>query len=230
MSRNRFSTISLALLAAIAIAFVFTSNVTGTHALQPGSDSRIATVDLLTLLEDQLQTEDYKPGRDAFRTEWESRIEAVRQRLQRIETEIQMLTPADPNFRQLQQQYQQSGYEFQQLSRDATIAFDQFNAEQAAEAYETLHENAAALAEGLGYSHLYVSRQSGEIVERGNLATVTQEILARSVVISPEGDDLTDRLRERLSIPTPPEPVDAASGAGDEPSETDSQSEESDSD
>ena len=217
MIRSSKTTMSLALVAAVAIALVATPSVFGTRVAQPAGESRIATVDLLTLLEDMLQTEDYKPARDAFREEWETRIGGLQTRLQQIESELRLSAPTDPNMGQLQQQYQQTGYQYQQLSREAAMAFDQFNAEQAAEAYAQLNENATTLAEGLGYTHIFVTRREPEITERGNLATVTQEILARTVVLAPTGDDLTDRLRDRMSIPVPPEPSEGVEdGPADE--------------
>lgn len=206
MTRSSKTTMLFALLAAAAIALLATPNVFGTRAAQPAGDSRIATVDLLTLLEDMLQTEDFKPARDAFRTEWETRIGQLQTQLQQIETELQMGGQNNPNIMQLQQRYQQLGYQYQQVNREAAMAFDQFNAEQAAEAYATLNENASALAQGLGYTHLIVTRESADVTKNGNLATVTQEILARTVVLAPESDDLTARLRDRLSIPVAPKP------------------------
>jgi Skp family chaperone for outer membrane proteins len=220
MSRNRFSAISIAVVAAIAATLLMTPSVFGTRAAQPSSDHRVATVDLLTLLEDMLQTEDYKPARDAFREEWEGRVTELQNQLQQIQQEIQMGGQGNPNLMQLQRRYQETGYQFQQLSQQAAYEFDQFNADQAAEAYKILNENAASLAEGMGYTHLIASREEAEITERGNLATVTQEILARPIVIAPQGDDLTDRLREKLSIPVPPEPADAVTEGVDAPGMT----------
>jgi Skp family chaperone for outer membrane proteins len=202
---------TLALVAVVlaGVALLVAAPVSARYQNGNSASNGIATVDLLTLLEDMLQTEDFKPSRDAYREEWESRLDELQQRLQQIETELRMSSPQDPNVRALQQQYQQTGFEFQQVQREASMGFDQFNAEQAAEAYGTLHTAAVGLAEELGYSHLVVSREQGEITERGNLATVTQEILARPIVLSPDADDLTARLRERLSIPVPPEPAEA---------------------
>ncbi len=198
-----------------ALALMIAALVTLTHSVRGNAQdagappARIATIDLLGLLEDMLQTDAYKPDRDEFRGEWESKIKDMQDSLAQIEGELRLASPTDPNTRQLQQRYQQTGYQYQQLQRQAGMEFDRFSADQAASAYAMLHEKAAELAAELGYTHLIASRRSGEIADRGSLATVTQEILARGVILSPSADDLTETLRDRLSIPVRPKPESA---------------------
>jgi len=208
-------TLGLAAVVLIIAFAAFSPKVMGSRQSASAASQKIATVDLLSLLEDMLQTDDYKPGRDAYRAEWETRITDVQSRIQQVETELRMSAPTDPNVRVLQQQYQQFGYEFNQIRNEAGLGFDKFNADQAAEAYELLYTEAVSLAKALGYSHVFVTRTGGEITERGNLATVTQEILARPLALAPEDDTLTARLRERMQIPVPPEPEAEGEAAGD---------------
>lgn len=207
-------TLGLAALVLVAATLFITARVSGNWQGAADAGPKFATADLLTLLEDMLQTDDYKPARDAYRGEWETQLEEIQGRLQRIETELRMGGQQNPNARALQQQYQQTGFEFQQIQRDATLGFDQFNAEQAAEAYQKLQAEARSLAKSLGYSHLFVNRENPMITERGNLATVTQEILARPLALSPEDNDLTARIREQMSIPVAPEPTEAVDEDG----------------
>ncbi|USN99613.1 MAG: hypothetical protein H6810_02820 [Phycisphaeraceae bacterium] len=167
---------------------------------------RVATIDMLSLLEDMLQTDTFKPDRDQFRDGWAQRIQGLEDQLSQIENELRLATPTDPNVQQLQQKYQQTGYQYQQTQQQASMEFNRYSADQAATAYSTLYQEAAAMAKELGYSHLVASRRDGEIADRGNLATVTQEILARTMIVAPEADDLTDRLREKLAIPHRPAP------------------------
>lgn len=199
---RRSTTFQIASLCLIVALFAVSHHVMG-EAFRSDEPvpHRVATVDLLGLLEDALQTDEYKPERDEYRDAWEDRILDVQNRLEQIENELRMASPSDPNARMLQQRYQQTGFEFQQMQRQASMEFDRFSANQAAEAYADLHGAASALAHELGYSHVVATRRSGEIADRGNLATVTQEILARVMVVSPEADDLTARLREKLGIP-----------------------------
>jgi len=193
-----------ALLAVLMLAAV-THRVLGSAVQSDGEPHRVATVNIMTLLEDYLRTEGFKPDRDAFRSEWETRLGDAQSALQQIENELRMAQPNDPNAMQLQQRYQQTAYQFQELQRQASMAFDRFSANQAADAYAQLHEQAVALAEERGYSHLIATRHSGEIDDRGNLSTVTQEILARPMMLAPEGHDITAVLRERMDIPEAPD-------------------------
>lgn len=230
---RRPASVHFAAVILIAVLAAWTHRVWGEAQTDPDRPHRVATVDMLELLEDLLQTPDFKPDRDEFRGDWEERIGDMQNALAQIEGELRMASPTDPGTRQLQQRYQQMGFQFQQMQRQASMEFDRFSAEQAATAYTTLHAEASALADEMGFSHLIASRSKGEITDRSNLATVTQEILARSMIVSPEGDDLTAQLREKLSIPVRPEPAeDEASGAtpgtdmpepasGDNPAQTD---------
>ncbi len=189
-----------ALVLVVALAAI-THRVVGS-ALQSGeTPPRVASIDMLSLLEDYLRIDEFKPDRDALRAEWETRLADTQQILSGLEGELRMATPQTPGVQQLQQRYQQTAYQFQQLQREASMAFDRFSAEQAADAYAVLYDSAVELAQERGYSHLIASRQSGEIDDRNNLSTVTQEILARPVMLAPEGHDLTAVLRDRMSIP-----------------------------
>jgi Skp family chaperone for outer membrane proteins len=205
----RRAPLQIAVLVLFASLAVLTHRVWGEAQQPEGSPAfRVGTVDLLSLLEDLLQTDEYRPARDQFRQDWEERIGVVQQTLAQIEGELRLATPADPGTRALQQRYQQTAFEFQNMQREAQMNFDAFSAEQAAAAYEKLHAAAQELAGELGYSHLIATRRGPAILDRNNLATVTQEILARPVIASPESDEITARLRERLAIPVRPEPAE----------------------
>lgn len=202
---TRHAPLHLAVVALLIASVVLTHRVWG-EAAQGDAPApfRVATVDILSLLEDSLQTDAYKPARDQFRGEWEQRMSALQSSIERIEAELRMALPTDPGTRNLQQRYQQGMYEYQNMQQQARFEFDRLSAEQAAEAYNDLHRAADGLAREMGYSHLVATRHDGEITDRNNLATVTQEILARPLIFMPEGDDLTARLREKLSIPVRP--------------------------
>lgn len=202
---TRHAPLHLAVVALLIASVVLTHRVWG-EAAQGDAPApfRVATVDILSLLEDSLQTEAFKPARDQFRGEWEQRMSALQSSIERIEAELRMALPTDPGTRNLQQRYQQSMYEYQNMQQQARFEFDRLSAEQAAEAYNDLHRAADEMARDLGYSHLVATRHAGEITDRNNLATVTQEILARPLIFMPEADDLTARLREKLSIPVRP--------------------------
>jgi Skp family chaperone for outer membrane proteins len=230
---RRATTLPIATLVLLFAAVLFTHRVWGEAAWQDtGPEHRVATVDILQLVEDMLQTEDYKPQREEFRSEWEERINQIVTELEQIQTEAEMMTQNDPGLMQLQQRYQQLAGQYQQLQQQAGLEFNQFSAEQAADAYAELHTEAAALGEELGYSHVIASRRSSEILDRANLATVTQEMLARPAVLSPESHDLTERLRERLDIPRVEaelgeEMLDMPVPGQDEPEQQESRPEES---
>lgn len=174
---------------------------------QDGSQARgdIAVVDILTLLEHLLQTDQYVTPRNERRDAIRAQLRPLETRLESFQQEMQLMPDGDPRAIQLQQQAQATFQQYQQRAAEASQQFDEFSAEQAADAYATLSGKAREIAERLGYRTLLASRERAAIRAKDNLATVTQEILARSVLRHPEGDDITQAVREALSIPVPEE-------------------------
>lgn len=165
------------------------------------SAHRVATIDLMGLTQALLTTDAYAPEREEFGQQYAGRIQDLQTDLESLRNEIQVMQPNDPQRQQLAQQFQQGYQQLQQVAQEAQNEFDSFAAQQAADAYAEVRAEATSIAEERGYSHVIASRPGNEIEQRQSLATVTQEMLARPVVLSPESANLTQAVRDSMDLP-----------------------------
>ncbi|MEO1513172.1 MAG: OmpH family outer membrane protein, partial [Planctomycetota bacterium] len=105
-------------------------------------------------------------------------------------------------FEALQNEYQVKLNELREFEATGLRELDELAAAQARETYERIVRAGVRVAQDRGYTHLVISRGNAPISERAdNLNAVTQEILARLILIAPEGDNLTAAVRVDLGLP-----------------------------
>lgn len=185
-----------------------------------GQIVRVATVDMFLLLESMIESDRYKPARDARDAEIRAKFEAYNAELKALETKIQLIPQGTPEFQATMQQGQAKETERQQYAQQAGREQDAFVAAQVKEAYAIVHKAANDAAEQLGYTHVISTRLEGTNMKGESLAPIMQEILARPLVRSASADDITARVREDLKLPekkadAPADPAAPASPAGD---------------
>lgn len=169
-----------------------------------GSGSqKMATVDVLALVQETLQADDFRPERESVAEEWTARLDQAQSELQRLQEEIQLLPQNDPQQGPLRQQYQRLAQQAQQIGQQANQAYQEMSARQAREAYTRVHAAADKVAASGGFGVVFATRTDATIDESSNLATVTQEILARPVLFGPATTDLTGMVRTELGLPEP---------------------------
>lgn len=187
------------------------------------AEGRIATVNIVELLQDQLATQKYSDEREANRANSVAELQQMEEEMRRINGELQLLTAADQaRGQRLYADLQQRQQVYRDVANRRTAEFQALSGRQAAAVYADIHRAASELAKDSGYSHVFVSRPGADIEETESLSAVIQGLLSRPAIMFPQGDDLTDRVRERLSIPRrPTEPAPdatpAGQGEGDEP-------------
>lgn len=182
----------------------------------------IATVDALRLVQALLESDDYLAERTEAEERLTGELQAAQDELTSLQEEIQLLPPADPRGNTLRQEFQQRLANLQQMSQTAQAEVSQLLGEQAARAYERIADASREVATKRGYTHLISTRRDREIPAIGGLSAVTQEILARTVLLAPGDTDITDAVRTKLDLPEFTEdapaglmgPQDAAGGAG----------------
>lgn len=166
----------------------------------PAASQRIATVDTLAVVERLVLSDRYRPARDRLTEEKNAALKVMRESIANIETRAQGLPQDSPELRGLAQQYSQLTESLQSEEQKAVAEQDAFNAQQIAEAYRLVTEAAAKLGAERGYTHVLQTR-GGEVTFRSRgVAGTIQEILARNVVSSPAGDDLTQAIIEQFGV------------------------------
>lgn len=174
----------------------------------------IAVVDVIALLQEGLQSESFAPEREAQRDEITAVIEGVQgeltaidQELAALEQEIRMLGQGNPESQQLIARYQarfqtrqQREGQAQQQIQALNIEFEASTAAAATEVYELIHRASDEIGAAEGYRYVMTQRTEDDLgdLELPNLATVTQQLLARPLLRGAEQHDITELVREKL--------------------------------
>ncbi len=209
-----------ALLCATGVGFVAAKSFSATAAAQgpavTAAAPRIATVDVLAVVERFVLSDKFTPAREALAAEKNKAMEPIAATLDSIEAKAKLLPANSPELRPLQEQYQQAQQQLDAMSETARREVEAFNVKQLNEAYGTVNDAASALADKLGYTHVLASRNGPTSLRSTTVNNAVQEMIARPVVKAPAEDDLTQRLIDQLGLatvqipdPTKPKPVTA---------------------
>ncbi|MEI7656635.1 MAG: OmpH family outer membrane protein [Phycisphaerae bacterium] len=170
---------------------------------------RIATVDVLSLVERMISTDQYKSQREAFETEEAKKLQPLAEELKKMQEEAKDLKEESERFKALNKTFLEKNSAFQQRRSEATAQLETFNTRQVGEAYRLILDAATQLADGLGYTHVIASKSGAIALSSKNIPGAVQEMLARPVVKGVAADDLTERLMKSLKLEnvTPPAPA-----------------------
>jgi Skp family chaperone for outer membrane proteins len=177
-----------------------------TRALSPAPQApasapvRIATVDTLAVVERLVLSEKFAPARDALAADKNKAMEPLAKALDDFEARAKLLQPGAPELKPLQEQYQQTQRQLDQMAEAARREVEALNVKQISDAFKTVNESAGAMADKLGYTHVLSSRGGEPALRSSTVNLAVQEMIARGVVKAPAEDDLTQRLFDELGI------------------------------
>lgn len=165
------------------------------------ADQRIATLNVFQVVEKMVQSDRYRPARDALMKEFQGKIDAAKKDVESIANEIITAGQETEKGRALMPQYQSRKMEFDQLQQEMGEKAGEFNTQQLAEAYRLVIETANEIARSRGYTHVITTRGvAAEPIRSTNVAAAVQEIMARPVVMFPPQDDLTEAVATQLQV------------------------------
>lgn len=181
------------------------------------NESRIATVDVIEILQEMLRTDSYEQPREQMRVQSEEELKTLENEIRRLQGELQLIPPEERTRGQMMyNDLQQKQNQYRQLADQRVREFQSLSGEQAANAYAQIYETAVALATEGGYTHVLATRAGGVLDEQETIAMVTQGILARPALLYPPADDLTQRVRDKLGYELPAaEPVQSEPGSAE---------------
>ena len=203
---------ALALVAVAGIASAFTVALTqgtmtpeahaGAYAKQ--ADGVIATVDVVTLIDDMMNSDRFMPERKA------KELELNAQYLEPLQAQASDL---EARFNEAQASGDQAAMqaiqiEYNALQQQAQVAQGNFSrelevyvADQFKQAFAAVRDSAAAVAEELGFEYVLTSGDpEADFAEESPLSVVRTQAFTRTVVMKPEGTDITDDVREDLNL------------------------------
>lgn len=174
----------------------------------PQADMRLATVDILKVVEKFVKSDKYAPARDAFNRDLTTKLKTMAEALDALRGQIQASPQNAPETQGLMQNYQQRAQEFDQERQKAAQASDEFNAKQIAEAYRIVMAAIDDISTKGGYTHVLATRGGPAVLKATNIAGTVQEMLARPLLKGNPADDLTKAVSDELKLPeldeTPP--------------------------
>lgn len=187
---------------------------------------RIATADVLSLVEKLASSDRYLPAREEKMKALRTPIEQLQKELDDLRTKItnipdfQTNAEAQPEI----QKFQQKTQNLQAMQQAAQSEAENFNTSQLQEAYKIIVDTANSIANSKGFTHVLATKSPESKMSSGNVAGLLQEMLARPVIKSIPADDITQDIIKELKLEnvktavTPPAPAspgaDAAPAAG----------------
>lgn len=179
------------------------TNAGATIATAEQADSvRIATADVLTLVEKLASSDRYLPAREEKVKSLRAPIDLLQKELDELRTKI----TAIPDFQNsaeaqpLIQQFQTKSQNMQTLQQTAQSEAESFNTNQLQEAYRIVLETVNQIANSKGYTHVLSTKLPENKLTSNNVTGLLQEMLARPVVKAPAADDLTADVEKELKI------------------------------
>lgn len=173
---------------------------------------RIATADVLTLVEKMASSDRYLPAR-------QEKVKSLRAPIELLEKELDELRAkitAIPDFQNnaeaqpLIQQFQTKTQNMQALSQTAQNEAENFNTNQLQEAYRLVIETTTQIANSKGYTHVFSTKLPDNKLTSNNVTGLLQEMLARPVVKAPAADDITQDVIRELKLEDVKTGADAA--------------------
>jgi Skp family chaperone for outer membrane proteins len=166
-------------------------------ALQP---QRVASVDMLILVERVALLPVYADAMATLTAERSKELQAIVDEQAELEKQAQALDQTGEQFKALQSRYMTLDQTFKTRQKEVQAEVEKLTATQVQQAYGQVLAAVQAFAKERGYSHVLASRDAGAAFRAPDFANTLQEVLARSVVVSPREDDLTEPLMDVLGV------------------------------
>lgn len=176
------------------------SGATGGGQPAAGGPVRIATVDIYAIVEKLMQRPDYKKAQDDLKAKWDPKLEAIQKDFSRIDADLQMIPQNDPKYAQVIKAGRDKQAEYDKAVQDRQGEFEGLSARQLTESYSTARDAASRIAERQGYTHVFANRPPERAINASTLGASLQEFLARPLIKSPTGDDLTKAVASELKV------------------------------
>jgi len=172
---------------------------------------RIATVDILSVVERMVSSDKYKADRKVNDDEQLKSFQPLAEEIQKIQEEAKDLKEESEKYKGLSAKFAEVKPKYDQARQNAANIVEKFNTLQVAEVYRLVLDAANTMATTSGYTHVIASKGGAPTIASTNIPGAVQEMLARPVIKGVAADDLTERLIKELNLEnvvvTPPAAV-----------------------
>jgi Skp family chaperone for outer membrane proteins len=172
------------------------------HNSAVADGNRIATVDVLSVVEKLASSDRYMPAREEKIKSLRAPIEVLQKELDELRTKITAIPDFQTNAeaQPLIQQFQQKNQTMQSFTQQAQTEAESFNTGQLQEAYKIVLETVSTIATSRGYTHVFSTRLPDNKMTSTNVQGMLQEMLARPLIKAPPADDLTQDVIKELKL------------------------------
>lgn len=157
---------------------------------------KIGVLDTLMIVERLVDSDRYKPAREAFQKDAADKLTKSQTEFGELEAKFRSLPEDSPEKPGIIEKAQALRAE----DENTRNGVEKYNTDQIAEAYRVVIEAAGKIADARGYTHIIGSRTDTQLVRSPNVQGAVQEMLARPVLRMPAGDDLTAEVMKELKI------------------------------
>ncbi len=175
-----------------------------TSAPAAPDSAKTAVFDVLDISEKLFQGDRYAPAREKALKEKEAQRDALQAGLTELQQKIIAAGQETPEGKLMIPTYQGKAQELQQFMQAADVDLNRLSTAQFNECYRLAVETAQSLAKQQGYTHLLASKMGSLEFRSKELQQALQEVLARPVLLTAEGDDLTAQVKKELKITDEP--------------------------
>ncbi len=169
------------------------------RASQP-EPARVATCDVYGVIEKLLETDRFKPDREAEEKKAQETLQPLQDELTELQQRLQGADPKDEATQDLYRQFQQKRQEFQQAASEIQTRVRKFMSKQFLDAYTMAKASTDAVAEELGYDYVVCSRGIDEKIKADDPDRVVQAVLARPIIKLPKDADITADVKDDLKL------------------------------
>ena len=205
----RQSTLKIALVLCIAALATLATRSALAHDTGDRAH-RIGVVDSLMLVERMLDEPEYADARTAVEQNWTQQLSLLEAEVNDLLTRRNAAVAGSLEQQEINQQGAQAQQRYQQLRQQGAGELEVLGTEQAREAYTKIAEASKVVADRLGYDFVVASRDSAEPTNANTVAGLAQQMLARPLIVYPDGHDITADVRTELGLTVAPAEDDAA--------------------
>ncbi|MBX3359004.1 MAG: OmpH family outer membrane protein [Phycisphaeraceae bacterium] len=170
----------------------------GAAVADPASD-KIATCDIYMISDKLMESDRFKPELTAAGDKMKGELETLQTELQTMADKLKGMSPQDADAQQLYHDFQEKQRAAQQKQAEMSRDLEKLFAIKYVEAYKQVRASAEAVGRDLGYTYVIASKQKDDIQTEA-VQVVIQGILARPVIVAPEGTDITEDVVKDLKL------------------------------
>ena len=184
----------------ICVAIITGASVIADRPAVRADEDVIATCDIYKVTDALLNSDRFQPDIESRQAEIGDQLRPMEEALRGMQEALQGMDQEDPELPARATEFRRAQQEYQQRRAQLEADFEAFVSSKYVEAYGLVRESAEAVAEKLGYSYVIASRVREEAIEAQGVQQVIQAVLARPMVASPEGTDITEDVAFDLKI------------------------------